>query len=451
MEQSIWYKRWQAMVAELDDMEASYQGSSSNPLPRQETLLSLVNNLRSFGTALFELYWWQLNRPANEKPIPYLAPLPDFPEAYIYNMFLDRVGQDIAVIQAAAAQRQEIAGVSIVERQQLLERSDRLAYKALQPALDKWCPGATALTYLGRLPRARVIPYADVALVGIPFTSRGVKQDYLATAHEVGHYIYWNAQFKKGEHPYLLTQEFPKWCADWREEIFADMYGAWVAGAPAALMLQEILLDDRPADFFKNSGQHPVPYIRPYIYTKLLHEKGVAEDLVWLTYLRNRWQQKRQALITDVPEFVWDDLRISYTEVINTSDGITQDSMMTQGLGATPVDKLMGIIAKLFRDDGIAPTSWAVSNQGDEVPAVINDEAIWKKFDLKHDSFTSVAITEANAVVPNYDQFDEHPLIIKLIERANGKNNEKERWEELVYPFAWVSRGPQEQPNPPKP
>ena len=55
---------------------------------------------------------------------------------------------------------------------------------------------SVALTYLQKSYETRVIPYAEVCLIGIPFTSVRLTEDLLAIPHEVGHYVFWNSHLK---------------------------------------------------------------------------------------------------------------------------------------------------------------------------------------------------------------------------------------------------------------
>ncbi|HFC11338.1 MAG TPA: hypothetical protein ENJ56_00740 [Anaerolineae bacterium] len=63
--------------------------------------------------------------------------------------------------------------------------------------------------------------------------------------------------------------------ARWQEEIFADVYACLVAGPVAARKMQDLLFDNYT--LVEDNGIHPVPAVRPFIYTKVLKE--LAEEM----------------------------------------------------------------------------------------------------------------------------------------------------------------------------
>ncbi len=194
------------------------------------------------------------------------------------------------VIATAAAQRL-FANDKMAER---FRQADLLAQKAIQPAIAAGLlpEGTIAVTFMAHGARARVIPYAAVALIAIPFTAAIADEDLLATAHEAGHYVYWHGQFDDPTlDKQLIDAGVPTWCRQWAEEIFADVYGTVVAGAPYALSGQDILLDERPEAFLHDDGDHPVAPLRPRLYGKVLAKKGGDND-TWGPQLKERWEQK---------------------------------------------------------------------------------------------------------------------------------------------------------------
>jgi hypothetical protein len=285
-EKQVWQDRWATLKTELTHMRDNF----STTLPRREAFLTLTDGLVSFADRLFTYYFDIFTRPAPNT----VQPPAKYPKEFILRILLDQVMYDITVIQYAAAQR--LNGSPILVGR--LGEADKLAQNALQPAISANLldNDTTALCYFTLAPRARVIPYATVSLVSLPLSARSVDRDYLATAHEIGHYIYWHGRFYTP--PWIVLRQqteetaFPVWCREWLEEIFADVYGAKVAGLSLGLTIQEILLDNLPEKLSENDFHHPVTSIRPYIYTKVL-DTGKP---FWARSLAIKWHESYKLL-----------------------------------------------------------------------------------------------------------------------------------------------------------
>jgi hypothetical protein len=73
--------------------------------------------------------------------------------------------------------------------------------------------------------------------------------------------------------------ETVKVCLNWLEEIFADIYGTLIAGPAFALSIQKMLLEKVNRDnLLKDDGEHPIPYLRPFIRTQVLREIADEEE-----------------------------------------------------------------------------------------------------------------------------------------------------------------------------
>jgi hypothetical protein len=126
-----------------------------------------------------------------------------------------------------------------------------------------------------------------VAVVGVPFTCITTPRDYLATPHEIGHYVYHHGEGIKFKLHNLLPV-MPEWGAGWLEEIFADVYGCLVAGPVIGLDFQDLLVDNDLARFVSSDGEHPIDAVRPYIYIKVLKEMGFENAA---KALKENWKQ----------------------------------------------------------------------------------------------------------------------------------------------------------------
>jgi hypothetical protein len=230
---------------------------------------------------------------------------------------LDRISYDLDVISRAFDQREIYDDTSLSKK--VLAKADFLANEALKPAKSRGLiDGGTddteietkAISYLQKSFETRVIPYADVSLIGIPLTSVRLTEDLLAIPHEVGHYVFWNGDRNKldGENRLepLRQSNFP-----WTEEIFADVYGCIVAGPVIALDFQDLQLEFAGLDPVSTTNEfeegvddeHPTPILRPSIYTDILRKMNQRDvnatppgDLDEIaTQLNNRWKDKLEA------------------------------------------------------------------------------------------------------------------------------------------------------------
>jgi hypothetical protein len=164
----------------------------------------------------------------------------------------------------------------------------------------------TVLTYLQKSPDVRVVPYAPVALIGIPRTChplqmlspQGMIRDLLAIPHELGHHLYWNGQdststnnnqLRHSRPINRLEPSNPAWLAAWFEEIFADIVTCVIGGPLAALSLQELQLQARNDWLLVDDGVHPVAAFRTYIYIETLKAMKMETSAAKLT---ERWCKK---------------------------------------------------------------------------------------------------------------------------------------------------------------
>jgi hypothetical protein len=213
----------------------------------------------------------------------------NLPPKNVLNRIINRMAEDLDVIRAAMSQRKNLAlCVS-------LEEADKLAICSLQLAIKNELIGAnqddvTVITYYRQSPNVRVIPYAAVVFIGIPYTSTQTKQDLLAIPHEVGHYVFWKTPVQQLVQAYLDSDKVPAYIKNWAEEIFADVYGCMVAGVAVALDFQDLFLRRYATDDLnKDDGEHPNTVIRPYIYIRTFRNQGQSG---WASFAERRWETK---------------------------------------------------------------------------------------------------------------------------------------------------------------
>jgi hypothetical protein len=261
------------------------------------------------------------------------------------NSVLVQAAADLAAITQAIAQRATRVGSTSSPSSKRLVFADYLVEKSLEKVgylfpikrylyddgqvpqlaqlaqlaqLDEQPP--IALTYFHKSPVIRVIPYANVALIGIPYTSLSTTVDLCAIPHELGHFVYWNAKIKHQypEHDskiytpiYFALKNvlnnakpgeiLPEWLLKWREEIFADVFGASVAGYVMALDFQDLMLATDAFEAALDDGEHPSPIVRPNIYLNVLKAlpfRNSANAIIEL--LGKRWDKRKKSVFGNV-------------------------------------------------------------------------------------------------------------------------------------------------------
>jgi len=164
--------------------------------------------------------------------------------------------------------------------------------------------------YFEKTAKAKRYPFRGVNLIGISLADAR-SGNWMSIPHEMGHLLYWNARFNRRD---IFAEPRPgksffeteiaasildlttdpeagqpsrQLLLDWTEEIFADIVGGRIAGAPFAesawkrvftrnKTLNELLLNDR---------EHPLPYVTPYISHIVTHPDGPAfDESLWKSY-----------------------------------------------------------------------------------------------------------------------------------------------------------------------
>lgn len=166
-------------------------------------------------------------------------------------------------------------------------------------ALDR----VAAITYYRDAATMRVIPYAEVALIGLPISSLSTTNDMLAIPHEIGHFLYWN-----GKNPAEnSSQPFHAWIKlqlekdgdhPWLEEIVADIVSCLIGGQITTLSIQRLMETAVGKMFLYDDGKHPLPAIRPLIYLQVLEKKLLGDT----QNLRNMWDEVLKKRTTQLDE-----------------------------------------------------------------------------------------------------------------------------------------------------
>lgn len=290
---SVWEERGRQQMDYLAQLERQYQVS---PVPQvADTLYSLVRCLKEFARQQIEFFLGGFRQGV-------LEPCSQFPPETVLFATLAQIGFDISVIEQVAEQRMRAYQLAQTHPDDPFVRAlavgDHLAYAALKLANEAKLlrQPVTVLTYYQKSAFVRVIPYAPLALVGIPHSCMGVSRDFLAIPHEIGHYLYRHGRFTRendtpieGQLPVaVLPGSTNSWVKTWFEEIFADVFGALVAGPVLGMSFQDLQMTHNTEGFYTDDGDHPVPVLRPHIYTNVVREKYPE----WAARLHDSWNTK---------------------------------------------------------------------------------------------------------------------------------------------------------------
>jgi hypothetical protein len=162
----------------------------------------------------------------------------------------------------------------------------------LQVLDGRLLPQCSVLTYFNKSAIIRLIPYAPIALIGIPFSAVKVNKDLLAIPHEIGHFVYHHAPGLAAR-LHACIPLYPNWINHWIEEIFADIFAAYGACPVCGFSLQEIMLDNSQEKFVVDDGEHPPDAIRPFGFNHALRHLGHTQiadalDKLWREHLAIR-------------------------------------------------------------------------------------------------------------------------------------------------------------------
>jgi hypothetical protein len=238
----------------------------------------------------------------------------------------------------------------------------------LQPAINSNVfldPTPAVMTFFAECSSIRVMPYANLALIGIPYSSLHVPIDLLSIPHEIGHYVYWHSRSTNPTIPLheslekrLSAVSIPPYVRRWIEEIFADTYACRVAGSLYIWTGQRLKRQFTLDGFFEDDDEHPAPVLRPYIYQKALF--GVPDPGGVIAALKSEWDNYWDQQINNPsagPEMKQKQYKIhnwQWIDVVQVIDYTTTALMPTP-----PIDRVVTEIfaqwpAQLPSD----PTSW---------------------------------------------------------------------------------------------
>jgi hypothetical protein len=156
----------------------------------------------------------------------------------------------------------------------------------------------------------------------------------------------------------LLTpthRAFDEWCYVWLEELFADVFGCWMAGPAVALTVQHVMRSHSAHEFVTSDSDHPVPLVRPYIHMKALESRAQENHSVSV------WSD-----IAELLKAEWDIQARRYATQFEVGDGQAIEVTDALVAGRTldvkrPVDALIAAIVKRLSLFSLAPNDWRSS------------------------------------------------------------------------------------------
>ncbi|MCB8948223.1 MAG: hypothetical protein H6653_09420 [Ardenticatenaceae bacterium] len=336
----VWGNRLKAVLNSIknDSLVQLY----AQEVPRKDTLIYLLEGLHDFGQTHFSYFYEAFTGKTIDGGdasgrAEKLEKDNEFSSATVLNWITAQISDDLSIILRAWNQRRDNQSYKDV-----LDKADKFAQLALCPAVKcGYIPAETAvLCYFQKSYRVRLMPYANVVLVGVPFSALDVPRDFLAIPHEVAHFVFRHGTLAKEEpkadggtrKSYKSDNEsiasFLMWelrnkdryLRNWIEEIFADMYGCVIAGPVIALDFQDLQMDDRLEEFADATIDHedPPPLIRPDTYSKVLakstdfQRSRLAELLHhrWKLYRNTLWNNYRSIYLIDQPDDIEPILKI---------------------------------------------------------------------------------------------------------------------------------------------
>jgi hypothetical protein len=332
----------------------------------------------------------------------------------------------------------------------------------------------TAVTYFQKSPDIRVIPYAPVALVGIPYSCQQLPRDLLAVPHEVGHYVFSHGTLGYGtadEKPlrkYLLDrlgQIVPKESRDyrrlsrWLEETFADVYGACVAGPVMALDFQDLQLHTGRERFITDDNDHPVPVLRPKIHLQVLRKRDPGGWAAWADVLQRNWEErleKRERVdqivnpTRNLDHFISDGEPVAVANTISESAHPTED--------AKPLDQLVSAMLEVLSGSNTLPWYSGLPEVTAAEPQLLQGDALTQATEPLYEALDDFVGDHSPMVEPDKldpllnatfntpaekDEIVGKWLDARLLDFPTASTVPHEEWEPYFFAEGWTTEGPQ--------
>lgn len=445
MDGEVFLSQWDSINS---IMEAMKQQLNNEKIDEKPTLINAIESLQIFTKNQFEFFHEGFY---GDKP--YLRESDQYPPQNVLQTLLFQISHDVLMWRQVINQRRSLTdnnGDPINQNElNTLKLADFLANEAMKPARSYFLFPPKAITYFQKSPAIRVVPYTPIALIGIPYSciksdkdSEGMfTQNLLAIPHEVGHYVFWHGKSPAGER--LIEQIFDElpsledWAMRWVEEIFADIYGSAIAGPIIGLSAQDLQLLDSQDGFIKDDSEHPVPTLRPYVYSKVIHRFYDKNGTEWGDFLDNRWKGKLETRNRDRTFKQRNDHTKPIKEAIKPDHSLDQNPK-------EPVDIIIQTILDEFGStiSSLLTTQWSQKGLGNLQKS---DRALYEAFAKHVEALDRKAIDEVHE-----DTWPEDWNKILQDRKKTALDHETKiltkDWEVLFEANGWATKGPTDNP-----
>jgi hypothetical protein len=279
----IWKQRLESLCGLIDNTEKAWPSGVSD----EKLLRALFDRLQFFYAGQMEYF--------------FTHPAPN-PQQFTNEFAFQHTGQqaalDLEILERAAHQR----AWGPLALQEALRRTDHFMRLALLPA-QAWFPEEiTTLTYFSPQLQVRVLPYAPVALIGLPYTAANLHapqtdwRDLLMILNAAGEVALKRGHAAQAGHAsfqellqWRLPPHAPGWHINWAQAAFAAVYACQLGGPLAALYAQDLALALPNAAITQTTFKQPAPITTIRFYTRTLERLGLAD---WAASLQARWSRQ---------------------------------------------------------------------------------------------------------------------------------------------------------------
>lgn len=397
-------------------------------MPRHDKLEKVIDALKNDFNAGHFIYF-------TTPPPPDVT---EFTKNYAQRVALTRIEADFRVMEQVVSQRLLYPNGSPMRKP--LDIADKLAHCAFKCAStgnnNLLSLPPAVFTYFHKGARARVIPYATVAFVGIPTFCQGVKQDFLAIAHEVGHFLYWHSIIDRliPDENTDHTKNFPDYIKRWMEEIVADVVGCIIGGPVLALAFQDIELATTETQFYEDDGKHPPPIVRPLIYIEALEQLDSTKYSETIKKLKERWE----------PHY---DQTKDVIEEYDTGDSIPVNAILTE------FNKVVTTILSVLPTDFKNIPCWSLaSGDSDDLSPDDEVEKLYERFEATYEEIAGSIKDEelAAAAVTTTSWETWRKTVTDRLKRQKPLASKGDIWRRLLSADGWATVGPHSHPQPPE-
>jgi hypothetical protein len=376
----LWQYRLDAFIDSTNALQASYATVSAPPQVR--LVGQAIGCLQTFVNDMFTFFFTHLQ---NGSPLD----TDQHPADNVYSIILSQAFHDLEVLQRVAEQRLSSPSILL----EGLRQADWLAANVVGRVVSSGLlPETQMITYYQKSSSIRVIPYTNLALIGVPYSALDEPRDYLAIPHEVGHHVFWHGRATPTAPPcggashlyYALADDgflalknlinpirraFAEWSYVWLEELFADIFGCWMAGPAVALTVQHVMRAHSDPEFVTSDGDHPVPVLRPYISMKALYARALQNPTVptWdpiASLLKTEWNVVAQRYATQ--------FKVDHCQSVDLKAAIWSDLTLETDY---PVDALIAAVVNRLSLFNLAPDDWRAPASLPPDLMVLNDQA----------------------------------------------------------------------------